>query len=180
MPTPTLQDLARAVATLHDHLDRASYYDLLGLRAFADYVTVREAFHGRAQSYHPDRFVCLDDSAVHDMAYTVYKRITEAYNVLVDPELRRRYDSGLRTGQLRLPPAERNRRLGVNERALSNPFARIFLRAAEDKLRQGDLKGAGIDVSLGLSLEDAQPLRTLRDQILRAQARQVEPLERMS
>ncbi len=173
----TLQELAVAVAALHAHLDRASYYDLLGIRALADYVAGREAFHGRAQSYHPDRFVCLDDPEVQARAYDVYKRITEAYNVLADPELRRRYDAALRAGQLRLPPAERNRRLGAAERALSNPFARIYLRAAEDKLRRGDLRGAGVDVSLGLSLEDGQPLRTLRDQILRTQARQVAPMK---
>ena len=52
-----------------------------------------------------------------------------------------------------------------SERQVSNTFARIYLRAARGKLARGDLRGAWIDVKLGLGLEQAPPLLALLDEI---------------
>ncbi|MFO0636820.1 MAG: J domain-containing protein [Nannocystaceae bacterium] len=150
---------------LHAGLAIATYYDFLGLRPGCDYVAVREAFHARAQRYHPDRFVVGGDAERRQLAYEVYKRMTEAYQVLCDPELRAAYDEARLRGQTRLSEVARARRLGPDERQVSNTFARIYLRAARGKLARGDLRGAWIDVKLGLGLEQAPPLLALLDEI---------------
>lgn len=158
-------EFADELARLHRGLDELSYYDFLGLRPGCDYVAVREAFHARAQRFHPDRFALVAGQVTRDEAYAVYKRMTEAYNALLDPELRTEYDAARVRGQQRLPEAARAKRLSPDERQVSNNFARIYLRSARAKLARGDLRGAWIDVQLGLGLEHAPPLVGVLEEI---------------
>jgi curved DNA-binding protein CbpA len=153
------------ITSLHDGLPRLTYYDFLGLRPGCDYVAIREAFYARAQQYHPDRFVAARSEATKRAAYAVYKRMSEAYSVLSDPHLRIAYDEARLRGELRLSEVARARRLSADERQLANQFARIYLRSAQAKLERRELRAAWIDVQLGLSLEDAPPLRDLLHRI---------------
>lgn len=163
--TDALERLAAEVTRLREELGRASYYDFLGVAPRADYLAIREAFHARAQALHPDRFVALEDEQLKKDAYVVYKRITEAYNVLCDPELRQAYDATRAQGAVRLSSEARARRLDADERQVTNSFARIYLRSGRKKLERGDLDGAWIDVQLGLSLEQSEPLLQLRTRL---------------
>jgi curved DNA-binding protein CbpA len=153
------------VQVLHASLGRATYYEFLGLRPGCDYVAVREAFHERAQRFHPDRFVFLARDDIKAMAYEIYKRMTEAYNVLCDPELRAAYDEARVRGGNRLSETARARRTSPEDRQVASPFARIYLRSARAKLAREDLRGALIDVELGLGLEQAPPLVALLEEI---------------
>lgn len=166
-PDDAVERRLAEVATLHGSLGSASYYDFLGLRPGCDYVAVREAFHERAQRFHPDRYVAVAAQEVREMAYEVYKRMTEAYNVLCDPELRAAYDEARVRGNNRLSEALRARRANPQERQVANAFARIYLRSARAKLERGDVRGAWIDVELGLGLEQAPPLIALLEEIRR-------------
>jgi DnaJ-class molecular chaperone len=152
---------------LFETLATASYYDVLGLRPGCDYVAVREAFHGKAQRYHPDRWVFVATETLKQQAYAVYKRMTEAYNVLLDPELRAAYDAARVRGESRLSEVARARRISGPELRVANTFARIYLRAARAKLDRDDVRGAWIDVQLGLGIERAEPLETLLAEIQR-------------
>ncbi len=163
-------ELVSEVAKLADQLDRLSYYDFLGVDRLADYIAIRDAFYARAQRFHPDRFVAMEGESVKKAVYGVYKRMTEAYNVLSDPEQRVAYDHGLAEGQVRLASEYRSRRLDADERQVANPFARIYLRSGRRKYELGDLNGAWIDCELGLSLEETPPLRNLHVVIVRALA----------
>lgn len=153
------------LASLFAGLRQLSYYEYLGVQPTCDYVTIREAFYVRAQYFHPDRFLKHPHESVREQAYAVYKRIAEAYNVLIDPQLRRTYDEALHRGEHRLPDSARARRLTADEHKLANPFTRVYLRAAQAKLAREDFVGAWIDVRLGLSLEDARPLRLMLEQL---------------
>jgi DnaJ-class molecular chaperone len=156
------RELVREVTRLHEGLSMLSYYDFLALRPGCDYVTVREAFYARAQRFHPDRFVAMKGDAIRQAAYEVYKRMTESFNVLMDPQLRLAYDAVRLQGKSRLSDVARaKRRLGADERQVANLFARIYMRSARAKLERGDIEAAWIDVQLGLSLEEALPLRGL-------------------
>jgi curved DNA-binding protein CbpA len=157
--------LESEITSLHDGLPRLTYYDFLGLRPGCDYVAIREAFYARAQQYHPDRFVAARSEATKRAAYAVYKRMSEAYSVLSDPHLRIAYDEARLRGELRLSEVARARRLSADERQLANQFARIYLRSAQAKLERREVRAAWIDVQLGLSLEDAPPLRDLLHRI---------------
>lgn len=173
MTPPRGRATAEDVEATFAGLDQASYYDVLGVGALADYVAIREAYHDCAQAFHPDRFLFVGDEGLQRKAYEIFKRITEAYNVLTDPVLRRRYDDARADGHVRLPPHERNRRLSADERAVQNGLARLYVRSARAKLEAGDLVAARIDIRLAASLDDGPVVVALRDEILRAQASRV-------
>lgn len=153
------------IMRLYDGLEELSYYEYLGLRPGCDYVAVRDGFYARAQRFHPDQFLHRGGQSLHQAVYTVFKRMTEAYNVLLDPELRVLYDAAIERGEARLSEVARARRLTTEERKVHNTFARIYLRSARRKLEQGQLRGAWVDARLGLSLEQADPLRRLLAEI---------------
>ena len=153
------------IMRLYDGLDELSYYDYLGLHRGCDYVAVREGFYARAQRFHPDQFVHFSGETLKQAVYEVYKRMTEAYNVLLDPELRQAYDRNLESGAARLSEVARARRITAEEREVSNTLARIYLRSAKKKLARGMTLAAWIDAKLALSLESAPPLDRLLEEI---------------
>ena len=65
----------------------ASYYSILGVLPDADSKDIRQAFRKKARSYHPD----LNPGS--EEAETRFKEINEAYEVLSDPDSRRKYDA---------------------------------------------------------------------------------------
>src|SRR5512134_1408390 len=70
------------------------YYAILGLEPDATSVEIKRAFRRLSRRYHPG--VNPGDRAAEAM----YRRISEAYETLVDPERRRQYDAGTRPAPL--------------------------------------------------------------------------------
>lgn len=62
-------------------------YDLLGVSKTASAAEIKKAYHKLARTYHPD--VNPDKKAAEK-----FKTITAAYELLSDPEKRKRYDNG--------------------------------------------------------------------------------------
>ena len=62
------------------------YYRILGVERSADDKTIKSAYRKLARKYHPDVAKGKDDGQR-------FREITEAYEVLSDPEKRRRYDT---------------------------------------------------------------------------------------
>ncbi|MGH7547555.1 MAG: molecular chaperone DnaJ [Gemmatimonadales bacterium] len=79
-------------------MSAADYYLVLGVTRDADEAEIKKAYRRLAMQYHPDR-VGPDQKNV---AEEKFKEITEAYEVLRDPEKRAAYDrygvAGLRAG----------------------------------------------------------------------------------
>jgi curved DNA-binding protein CbpA len=67
------------------------YYAVLGVARDAGSDEIRQRFRQLARERHPDRF----RGAEKDRAETAFQEITEAFNVLFDPERRRQHDSEL-------------------------------------------------------------------------------------
>ena len=65
-----------------------NYYKILGVDRNADEDMIRRAYWALAKTYHPDS---NDDPA----AEVKFRKINEAYEVLMDPDKRRRYDEML-------------------------------------------------------------------------------------
>lgn len=76
------------------------YYDILGVDKGADQDTIRKAFRKLARKYHPD--VAEDKSTAEEK----FKELNEAYEVLSDPEKRKKYDALGRDWQSGPPPGQ--------------------------------------------------------------------------
>ena len=83
------------VETVHSLLEDLDYYRLMRLKPGAPTFEVERAFSEQSQAFHPDRFFGVRDPKFSRMVTTVYKKISEAYQVLKDPELKRMYDKKL-------------------------------------------------------------------------------------
>lgn len=65
---------------------KRDYYDVLGIGKTADAGTIKKAYRKLAKKYHPDT------NKDNPEAEKLFKEVTEAYNVLSDPEKKKVYD----------------------------------------------------------------------------------------
>ena len=140
------------IEQIHRDLDTYTYYGLLNLPAEASVDQIRQMFHRMALSMHPDRHRGQDDE-LKEMLYAIYKRISEGYRILTDPDLRQEYHACLQRGERRLVKKERRRQKRADD-AITNPKAKKFFNMAEDFERRGDLKNARINYKFALDLEE--------------------------
>ena len=89
---PGSQDRARQVIERLMAAESQSFYDLLGVLQSADENDVRHSYYGLAKRFHPDRFQGADMEHLRREAERLFSMLTEAYNVLSDPDARQRYD----------------------------------------------------------------------------------------
>src|SRR5438046_4791497 len=66
----------------------SDYYALLGVARDAGEAEIKKAYRGVAMEHHPDRVAAEEKTAAEEK----FKQITEAYEVLRDPEKRAEYD----------------------------------------------------------------------------------------
>ncbi|MCI5903020.1 MAG: DnaJ domain-containing protein [Blautia sp.] len=71
---------------------KKDYYEILGLNKDADEKEIKKAYRKLAKQYHPDTNQGDREAELR------FREITEAYEVLSDPEKRKQYDSGGETG----------------------------------------------------------------------------------
>lgn len=138
-----------------DRLEQLDYYTLLGVDDGASTDAIRSAYHAFALKYHPDRHVGGSPRRLA-RATQIFRRGAEAYKVLIDAELRRRYDQGLARGQLRLsreterppppsPVAGYRSQIGLK--------ARPFCQRAEQAVKAGDWATAKLNLQIALGHE---------------------------
>src|SRR5205809_6702035 len=116
---------------------QTDYYALLGVARSATDEQIRSAYRKLARQYHPDVNSASDASER-------FKAITEAYEVLTDPQRRQRYDMfGSATG-------------GLGDFGVGDLFETFFggdlrRREARGPMRGGDLRmGIGMDLLGGV------------------------------
>lgn len=70
---------------------KQNHYEVLGLGKTATSEEIKASYRRLAKQWHPDRFA---DGPEKEEAEVRFQALTEAYNVLSDENLRRRYDQG--------------------------------------------------------------------------------------
>lgn len=122
-------------------MKRVDYYALFGVDRGASADAIRAAFHAFARRYHPDRHAGAS-ALVRERAAAIYRRGTEGYRVLMNPESRRRYDAALAGKKPESPSQGRVR--------ISSPRARPFAVRAQEAHQAGDYKAAKLNLKLAL------------------------------
>ncbi len=126
----------------------SEYYDLLGIPREASEAEIKKAYRKLAMEYHPDRNRAAD-------AEERFKEITEAYEVLKDPDQRARYD---RYGKAGLSGAGGKGYHGFHHVDLTEAlnifmrdfggFESIFGQAARSEPRRGQDIRVSVKISL--------------------------------
>jgi len=114
----------------------SDFYDLLGVPRNATDEQIRSAYRKLARQYHPDVSSAPDAS-------DQFKRITEAYEVLTDPQRRQRYDMfGSTTG-------------GLGDFGIGDLFETFFGGEMRRREPRGPIRGADLRMEIEIELLDA-------------------------
>jgi molecular chaperone DnaJ len=130
--------------------DDASYYEILGVGREAAPEEIKKAYRQCALKFHPDRNP--DDQAAEDQ----FKKCAEAYEVLADPDKRRRYDQFGKEG-LRGAGVHDWRQADVHD--IFSMFEDVFgfgdlFGGARGGSRQGPHHGASLRCTIDVTLEE--------------------------
>ncbi len=153
-------------------LDSISYYQLFSVTPEATFDDLRNGFHAFAESFHPDGHQWRHPNEQAAIGY-IFKRGTEAYRVLSDPQLRVRYDEALKNGILRpesliieaqgsasMSGVARAAGVGVGTRLsdkVRNPGARPFVLRVEELAKKGDPQQAKLQLVMAMHMDRGNP-----------------------
>lgn len=162
---------------MSDKLDLLDYYTLLGIERDATVADVKRAFRKFARRYHPDRFAG-DEPAKLARSTQIYRRGSEALQVLTSELSRRAYDDVLRHGKTRFTAddrertemAERQARAPAQEKKaapIRSPQALAFYTKAAGAAREAKWRDAWRLMKAAIELEPD-------NELLRARFAQIE------
>src|SRR5919106_32367 len=114
---------------------RIDYYELLGVPRNATADQIRSAYRKLARQHHPDTSETSD-------AAERFKQVTEAYEVLSDPERRQRYDM-FGNGQ------------GLGDFGIGDLFETFFGGDLRRRESRGPMRGADLRMEIEIDLLDA-------------------------
>ena len=145
---------------LYRRLETDDYYALLGVPENSPTPLIRKTYFALARICHPDRYTLVGAAGLSFLAGSVFKRLAEGYQVLLDNDKRPRYDAQLRQGgEKRYVQSERgNDGPRSADREIKNPQARKFFNLALSALQTGDLKTARMNLGFAANLEGDNPV----------------------
>jgi hypothetical protein len=153
---------------MHRELERTNYYRLLEVPETASTSAIKQAFFDRSIEFHPDRFMRLPDEELRARIYDIFKRMSEAFKVLINPEARSHYDSNL-AREVRYIERE-HRPLAVEDPTedARTPAGKKFLHHAVLAEVEGKLKSARMYLSMALQCEpDNEELHARLEEVTR-------------
>ncbi|HLV68879.1 MAG TPA: DnaJ domain-containing protein [Polyangiaceae bacterium] len=113
----------RRILDVFYRLDSSTHYELLGLEPSADKRAIKSHYYEIVSVFHPDRYFGKNLGSFKPKLERIFRRVTEAHDVLTRPEARAEYDKYLQA----------QRRTTALDRTLNDEKARAReLRAVED------------------------------------------------
>ena len=155
-------DRYRAIMQFSKNLDMVDYFQIMGLERSVKSNEVKKRYYQLARRFHPDRFVNVTQKEFIARVYAVFKRMTEAYQVLSDTDKRRAYEYNL--GQNRSKETLRMKKAAMeskrsgprqDELQIRNTNARKFFSLGQKALAEGNLNGARMNFLLALQQSPA-------------------------
>lgn len=141
-------------------LDQLDYYQLLGVARDVSMADIRQAYHRRARSVHPDRFFEHPDPEIGVSIDRIFKRMTEAYTILRDEKKRGHYDLGLQAVPPKLRFSDEDQQAIVRaEKAMtgSTPQGRKFYEKAMGHYEKKQVKQAIQSLRMACTFETENP-----------------------
>jgi tetratricopeptide (TPR) repeat protein len=92
---PETAALRDDIEKLAAHLGKLDHYAVLGLEAGAPAHAIKKAYFKAAKRYHPDSLARKGLAGLEDKAARVFGRVSEAFEILSDPDKKDAYDRGV-------------------------------------------------------------------------------------
>jgi len=99
--------LEERVLDLYLELEHLDYYQLLEIRRGASSNEIKKAFYRMTKEYHPDKFFRGENVEIRERLQSIFAKINDAYQLLMDKRRRREYDKELTTPEEFIPPEEK-------------------------------------------------------------------------
>lgn len=150
-----LAQIAKAASLL----DQMDYFQVLKVKPDTNTGEVKVAFFKQSKTWHPDRFYRRVPEDTYKQVMDIYKRVSEAYAVLRDENLRKLYIKRIsgpnRADNLRYDKAaeEAKARARKDEDvALTEPGKR-YVKLAATSINQKNYPSADMNLKLAISME---------------------------
>jgi hypothetical protein len=141
-------------------IEDKTYYQVLGLPPDVPHHRLQKAYDVLSKRYHPDRYSKYRSEkwgkAIHELTTNLYKEMTEAYGILSDRKLRKKYDRVMQEGGVRLDSEDMpsdDRGPKSLEALGKTSGSRKFLKLAQTDLASGNLSGALQNLQFAQSME---------------------------
>ena len=136
-----------------------NYYQVLGLQEAAPHHALVTIYDQLSARYHPDRYATLEGSkwgeTIISKVNSVYQLVVEAYTVLSQRRLRKKYDEGLKRGEIRM---SQRAHLDTGPERFSarakNSQSKKFLKLAEVDIAKKNWNQALQNLRFAQSMED--------------------------
>jgi tetratricopeptide (TPR) repeat protein len=119
------------IQAAYDAMENQNYYETLGIQKGATREEIRRAYFRLAKDYHPDRHFQTGLEKHTPMLEALFRRITEAYDTLLEESKRNEYDAGLITRKTK------NRGVGA-----ADASPEMHVHKGQQALQNGDIKAA--------------------------------------
>jgi curved DNA-binding protein CbpA len=170
-------------------LDEVNNYQILKLKSGAPIPDVEKAYAAQSQVFHPDNYFGVSDAKFTKAVTAIFKKLTESYQVLKDPELKKIYDKkmgfrGVAAGTVQ--PGRRRRGIGKAELeaerdhdgdgVVSDKNAIKYWDLAQIATMNKDWNGVVMNLQFALNYEENNPV--LKEKLAEAKEKLSEKKDR--
>jgi tetratricopeptide (TPR) repeat protein len=94
--TEKQEGFVKEVTAFYEDLDRINFYQLLDVAQEEEIFQIKRNYYKLMKRYHPDRFTGAQFSVISGKLDEIVSRLTEAFQILKDEDLRKAYDMKLK------------------------------------------------------------------------------------